>query len=65
VPLYLFVQLPQTRRHGYTRLLTAAIFGVDRHAIQVREVTSPWLQYDIPNIGMSGQPAASQVDGVD
>jgi len=28
------------------------------------EVMSPLLQYDIPNIGMSGQPAASEVDDV-
>jgi len=61
-PLYVYAfMLLQTRRHGNTRLLTAATFGVD---VEV-EVMSPWLQCDIPNMGMSGQPAASEVDGVD
>jgi len=54
-PLYLFTQLQQTRRYGTTRLLTAAIFGM-----------SPCFNVTFQLIiGVSGQPAASEVDGDD
>jgi len=34
--LYMFALLLQTRRHGNTRLVTAAVFGVDLHVAQAK-----------------------------